>query len=314
MRRRIYIPEEVKQSIREHISTAIKSALEGYSSAVEDEDTMTGHLCSKLQVGTRRVLVSEAQISGKWQWSINYYKFRGRGAGAPEKYLGADGIFELKLTSGARIDSKSLLFQAKMEREGGARLLQQCIKLLTWREASFVANYAEAGFQAIPLDVVIGRRGHAVSFTNAKPLEEYLGRDYLDCLVGDDELRYDSQLRRLIWRAMNGEIVATRFKLKHRVRIRVQAPKTGDTIPGVDQEISPEEIHDYRMAATAEDIVGHASGGVHALKESQRRLAASYHPDRFTNLDGLLQKILTRRMQEVNDGIDQLMSKRDKLS
>jgi len=258
-------------------------------------------------------MVSEAQISGEWQWSINYYKFRGRGAGAPEKYLGADGIFELKLASGTRIDSKALLFQAKMEREGGARLLKQCIKLSTWREASFVANYAEGGFQAIPLDVVIGHRGRAVSFTNARPLEEYLGREFLDCLVGDDELRYDSQLRRLIWRAMNGEIVATRFKLKHRVRIRIQAPRTGDTIPGVDQEISPEQIHDYnyRMAATAEEILGLASGGeVSALKEAQRRLAASYHPDRFTNLDELFQKIMTRRMQEVNDAIHQLMSGR----
>lgn len=314
MRRRIYMPEEVKQSIREHFATAIKSALEGYSSAVEDEDTMTGHLCAKLRVGMRRVMVSEAQISGEWRWSINYYKFRGRGVGAMEKYLGADGIFELKLTSGARIDSKSLLFQAKMEREGGAGLLKQCTKLSTWREASFVANYAEAGFQAIPLDVVIGRRGGAGSFTNARPLEEYLGREFLDCFVGDDELRYDSQSRRLIWRAMNGEIVATRFKLKHRVRVRVQAPRTGDTIPGVDQEISPEQIHDYRMAATAEEILGLVSGGeVSALKEAQRRLAASYHPDRFTNLDELSQKIMTRRMQEVNDAIDQLRPKRKKL-
>jgi hypothetical protein len=30
-----------------------------------------------------------------WTWSIDYTKFRGRGPGAAEKALGADGILEM---------------------------------------------------------------------------------------------------------------------------------------------------------------------------------------------------------------------------
>jgi len=98
MRRRLYIPDEVKANIRAHLETAIQNTVEGFDSASEDEDTMTGHLGARLQVRVQRVMVPRPnEIPGEWRWAIKYYKFRGRGPAATERFLGADGIFELTL-------------------------------------------------------------------------------------------------------------------------------------------------------------------------------------------------------------------------
>lgn len=311
MRRRLYIPGRVKEGIREHLASATRDALESFASAAEDEDTMTGHLGAKLEARHRTVLVTQDELAGEWKWSLTYYKFRGRGPRPTEFYVGADGLFELKLSIGARTETKSVLFQAKMDGQGGVNLLEQCVKLSTWREAAFVANYSERGYSAVSLDDVIAHRGAGVSFTNAKPLHEYLGHDFLDCLVGDDELRYEPGSHRLIWRAENGEIVATRFNVKHRFRLQIQAPRDDGAIAGVDKDISAAELSKYRMAATAEEILGlTASPTASSLRDARRRLAVAFHPDQFLNLDQLLQGLMTRRMQEVNAAYDALRKRK----
>jgi hypothetical protein len=311
MRRRLYIPTIVKDVIRTHISSSITDAVHGYSSAAEDEDTMTGHLGAKLRTGWQQIFVPAGQgneLPGRWGWSMIYYKFRGRGPGATEGHLGADGEFELNFEIGTRVEKKSLLFQAKMDGAGGTRLLEQCIKLSTWREAAFVLNYADSEFSAFSLDDVIGAGGDLHRITSAPSLSNYLGGAFLECDIGDTDLRYDATKRTLIWRAINGEMIATRFSLKHRIGIKVRAPRHGESIPGVDRMIEPSEIHDYRMEATDEDIlkVAHVKT-VTDIKRRQRRLAMDYHPDRFSTLDELYRQILTRRMQEINDAFARIM-------
>lgn len=148
MRNKIYIPKEVKVSISEHIRNSINRAVEGYSSACEDEDTLTGHLGALLKIENQEVFV-EDNLPGAWKWSINYYKFRGRGSKATESFLGADGIFEL-LVNGSKDNQsskKSLLFQAKNNWKNDKLLYKQCIKLSNWREAAFVVNYTPKNFK-----------------------------------------------------------------------------------------------------------------------------------------------------------------------
>src|SRR5216684_2725852 len=151
MRGRLFIPEEVKRSIRVHLQEAVPRAVEGYVSAHEDEDTLTGHLGANLRTGWHRVVIQdpESQNFREWRWELTYYKFRGRGPGATEKVLGADGLFALDLTIGSRTEQKTLLFQAKTADDAGGRpLLEQSIKLSTWREAAFVLVYSESDFRA----------------------------------------------------------------------------------------------------------------------------------------------------------------------
>jgi DnaJ-class molecular chaperone len=46
------------------------------------------------------------------------------------------------------------------------------------------------------------------------------------------------------------------------------------------------------------------------VKQAQRRLSLTYHPDKFSELDIFLQQLMTRRMQEVNASADKLRGKK----
>lgn len=308
MRRRLYIPEELKTAMREHLQAAVAHAQGGYASAHEDEDTVTGDLGGALRTGVHRVFVRQSQIEipGEWKWSVTYYKLRGKGPRAAESYLGADGVFELNVISGSRHDQKSLLFQAKVAGAGGRQLLGQSIKLTTWREAAFVLVYSDAGYRAVSLDDAIAARG-TVHGDSGVPLAAYLGGDFLECEVGDNELHYDGRRKRLIWRTMNGEVVAAQFTAKHRVAFDIEAPRWGEDLPGVDRIVPADRLHECRMQASEDDVLSlRGRTEPRAVKSAQKRLALTYHPDLLNELDPLHRALITRRMQEVNAAVDRL--------
>lgn len=316
MRNRIFIPYEVKESIKKHLRDAIDRSVQGYLSANEDEDTLTGHLGGLLQIRSQNVEVIESQISGIWTWEIDYYKFRGRGAGATEKILGADGILELKVTIGSRTDRKSLLFQAKNDWSSDTSLFEQCLKMSTWREAAFMINYTPYGYYAYPIDDVIRVKGVKNEKKPGIPLQDYLGNEFLGCQIGDTELYYNARRRKLIWRSRSGEIVATQFSIGRRISINVKSPtKSESNIENVDKEISNDEIYNYRMDATEEEILSLGTNYTTMdIKKSKKYLAQTYHPDRFTDLEGLNKQLIERRMQEINNAFDYVYSKSKKKS
>ena len=55
-RSKLNIPEEVKLKIREHLSKSYINALEGYNSANEEEDTLTGDLGATLRIKNQKVV------------------------------------------------------------------------------------------------------------------------------------------------------------------------------------------------------------------------------------------------------------------
>src|SRR4051812_40498839 len=115
MKRPLYLPNEVKVDIQKHLDAAIKRAVDGYESAAEDEDVMTGHLGGLLRIGPQRVHVTQAEVDGDWSWSIEYHKFRGRGDKATESFVGADGILELQVRRPNGVHRKAALFQSKLD-------------------------------------------------------------------------------------------------------------------------------------------------------------------------------------------------------
>jgi hypothetical protein len=304
MREPIYIPEEVKESIAAHVQISVERAREGFLSAAEDEDALTGHLGGVLRTGLRTVRVANDEIRGEWKWSINYVKFRGRGKNATEKILGADGIFFLTVDRGYREETKALLFQAKKDWDEDKLLLQQSVRLSTWREAAIVVNYTAERYEAFNLDDVIRAHGKRSPGTVARDMAETLGRDFPDCLVGDTSLFYDAGRRRLIWRTLSGEIVATDFTLGHKISLKIQAPKRG-TREKVDRIVPQEEVHHHRLRATEEEILSLSTVAAPGdLRAKYNKLALAYHPDKFSELDELDRAILTRRMQELNAARD----------
>ena len=313
MRRRLYLPDEVRAEIQEHIRVRIEDASLSIASAVEDEDSMTGHLGAKLQIGWQSVDVLRGEIPGTWRWAVDYKKFRGRGKGATERFLGADGIFELKLDSGYRTDTKTLLFQAKSQGRGGTPLFVQCMKLSTWREAAFVIDYRPGDLRALSLDDVIASRGRIDSEVPTWPLATILSEDFLDCVIGDTTLSYDAVARRLSWRAMSGELVATDFGVGHRLRVGVRAPKHQFAASGVDRIVRPEDAHNYRMEAAPTEIATYRSSQPPRTgKDSKNRLAVAYHPDLVATINQELADLATRRMQEINDSYEPVKPRRER--
>jgi hypothetical protein len=296
---KLYIPDEVKEAIAAHIEKAVERARDGFASAEEDEDTLTGHLGGLLRIRQQVVNVPQSEISGEWKWSINYYKFRGRGKGAAESILGADGIFEIELAHGNRSDRKSLLFQAKKEWTSDTLLLSQALKLSTWREAAFLVNFSATAFEAFSLDDVIQTRGTRPSNLGSRPLATVIGADFPQCDIGDTDLHYDHGLRQLSWRNRNGAIVATSFHVKHRIKVHVQPPHFRRKI---HKHVLPAEIHLHRMNATQHEILGIKEDATkEEIQQAKRAAAIKYHPDRLGHLESALQALANRRMQEAND-------------
>ena len=304
MPRRIYIPAQVIDNISVHIQSAVTKAVEGFWSANEDEDTLTGHLGASIKTGTHTVNVVQDEISGPWKWSLDYSKFRGRGANATESHLGADGIFELNVDWGYRTERKSLLFQSKTEWDDSPDLVEQSILLSTWREAAIAIDYRPEGFEAFSVDSVLSSRGKRSNAGRGIPLQDALSDYFLKCKIGNTDLRYDTRSRRLYWRDTNGLLVGVQFSVPHRMRLKVQAPVQGQF---VDKEIDPAEIHQHRMEVAPEEVLMPVLSDVNKKpKEMKRSLAMTYHPDRYGMYDQLFRDLTNRRMQEVNAAADEL--------
>ena len=310
-RRRIYIPTEVKEKIKEHLNDRYNIALDGYYSASEDEDTLTGDLGATLRVKNQKVEVLQSEINGTWTWAINYTKFRGRGNKATETMIGADGIIELELQFGRRIERKSILFQSKMNWEVDYKLMEQVIFLTTWREASFVLNYEPNQYSVFNLDTVLDSQGKKPSVENVKNIAEYLGSDFLDCLVGDVDLNYDAVKRLLKWRAIDGITVATKFSIPHKIAIKIKAPLTNFKDYFFDKEINNEDIHNYRMDASFEEILSLPNDyKTNELNKYRNKIALLYHPDKYNLLDEIQKNILNKRMQEINNAYDEVKKRK----
>ena len=86
MPRSLYIPRQVRAAITTHIESALVRAIDGFLSAQEDEDTLTGELCSSLRTGAHVVNVVDDEINGPWKWEFKYSKHRGRGASVLQKH------------------------------------------------------------------------------------------------------------------------------------------------------------------------------------------------------------------------------------
>jgi hypothetical protein len=215
--------------------------------------------------------------------------------------VGADGIFEVRIMRGRIEQAKSVLFQAKKEWQRDPSLLKQAVRLTTWREAAFVMNYTPENIEAILLDDVIAARGNRTDVKHVLSLSSFLNDLFLSCSIGDTDLYYDAVWKRLTWRAMDDELVATDFFVKNRIRIGIQAPLSGRATLSRTKLINRSDIHSYRMKADDQDILGVSSNASENEKTKARNaIALAYHSDRVTLDEELLNDLLKRRVQEAN--------------
>jgi len=281
--------------------------LDGYQSANEDEDSLTGDMGGVLRIKNKKVKVSKGEINGTWTWSINYKKFRDKGNNATERIIGADGIFELEVKSTNRIEKKSVLFQSKKNLYNDPKLVEQALLLSTWREASFILNFEPDNYDVYSIDSILKSRGKRPINEKQKNLRDLLTNDFLECKIGDADLQYDAVKRLLIWRSIKGVKVATKFSIPHRIQMRINAPAKTFRSNRYSKELDHSEIHNYRMDASQEEMLS-LSGeySKEELTKAKKKMSLLYHPDKFNLLDGLQKDIANRRMQEILDAHNDL--------
>ena len=298
-RHRLYIPAEVREDIAIRIKEGVAETLAEFDSGEEDEDVFTGHLGARLTTRDRKLYVPDAEVPGVWTWSIRYRKFRGRGKGATEKVVGADGILELSLDSFGRKQTKSLLFQSKMGGSYDKRLVEQCAKLSTWREASAVFIYSPDQLGAMSIDRVLRERGDLGGATGM-PLDKFINDVFVTCDIGDTDLRYASEKKELIWRTVNDETVAAKFNVRHRIRVDVKAPLRTSQEP-LDRYIKAEDVHRHRMNADVDDLLSLPFDTPKVKAQSViKQLSKIYHPDMFANFSPKTRELVEVRLKEFN--------------
>ncbi|MEL7339492.1 MAG: hypothetical protein AAGM67_03325 [Bacteroidota bacterium] len=309
----LYIPPELQAVIKSHISEAISEAVETYLSASEDEDALTGHLGAKLQTPMRSYIVHDPEGSGLWKWKLDYYKFRGRGRGATESYVGADGIFEMQIKrAGTEFNGgrKAALFQSKMPRSDTKRLVQQTARLSNWREAAFILSFGETEFRGLTIDEALAARGKIASI--GRPLATFLTEMFINCKIGDSDLEYFARERVLRWRDQSGGLVAVEFPVKHRIQLSLTPPRRRDSPFWNSKKIDPHDIHRHRMDANSQDLLSDLGARSKVSSPSRpKALMRAYHPDFWLSADKEVREILEVRMKEFNASWDDFIEEND---
>lgn len=297
------IPDEVRADIAAHLRRGISEAVEDYWLASATEDALTAYLGKSLRQRERTVEVQTRQeVPRVWTWSMKYATLGSHGPKTAESYVGADGLFELTVDDSFSRRTKSLLFQAKKERDFSDRLLRQAISLLTWREAAIVIDYSPDAFHAFSVGEVILEKRSGVRAIGM-PLDELLAERYLTCKIGDTALEYDAKRQVLSWKAKSDGRVAVSFLARHRFKILVEAHEPLTLI-------ERDSIHNYRMDSTEEDILSVAwDASLSELKGAKKLANRILHLDGLNEITERERQILNRELQESNHAFDVLSSR-----
>jgi hypothetical protein len=205
--------ESVRQALADHFRDRVAEATEAYADSSADEDSLTGALGQALR-GRGSVRLRDGRVV---RWMTRYRKLRGRGPNAPEKKVGADGLFEVELEDDQRVRSrKSLPFQAKNNASsyGDSKLWQQAGQLTEFPGGGIVVNYRPEGYVA--LDAAMVANGEATREVES-PLAESLGRDFLECRRGSTAYLFEPSLGGIF--LLDGPLlVLRRWSPEHRIR------------------------------------------------------------------------------------------------
>ena len=193
---------------------------------------------------------------------------------------------------------KSLLFQSKLEwKSRDDKLYRQCGKMLPWLGAATVINYTEDQFETFALEKVI--ESHGSKPLSPKPLQNLLGRDFLDCEIGDLDLEYDSQKKQLIWLDINDTVVATKFNLNRRLRLNIKAPEHRYKRQ-VQMTVSFNELHKHRMKNDLTLTPLESATSISEVNRARNTLSKTFHPDRHASLPPQQVEMLDDLMKDIN--------------
>lgn len=196
----LLLPNGLKSLIRDRYLAGVSDAQMKYPFSAGDEDSLTGALGSNISMPSQMIF-SEGQR--RFSYQISYHKIRGRGPGAPEKRLGADGIFQIEVNDERGKRRKGLPFQAKKGwRNADHSLFDQAHLMLETAGDGIVIDYRKDLYSACRAeDVLHSQADRRVADRAGKiqPLGQMLANDFLDCTIGKPGLFFDPETER--WQA-----------------------------------------------------------------------------------------------------------------
>ncbi|MXW91629.1 MAG: hypothetical protein F4Z47_07505 [Rhodospirillaceae bacterium] len=165
-----------------------------------DEDSLTGALGQEISTGKPRFHQAGKEI---YAWKISYYKLRGRGPEAPEKYTGADGLFQIEVKQNELIVlRKGLPFQAKKNwSRKDKKLVSQCKDMQKISKSGIVIDYTKIGYTACDVQDVIDADGYKTKVKKDGKLAQLgqtLGEEFLGCSIGQQGLYYDTESKKIL--------------------------------------------------------------------------------------------------------------------
>ena len=197
----------MKRELHDQIAGALAEVKERHPRVVGKEDSITENLGNAM----------ERHLRGQnddFEWAtrttvLPSQKKAGR-EGEPE--LGADMIIEVSVestTGGTK--HKSILVQGKRPKDSRNKdLREQCEKMGT-KGKHIVVEYGDDGYTAIPanaINPVDGTVAKAKKAGSARTLQEALGKDFLNCTLGERDMTYEDGKLTLIQR---GAMVTKEF-------------------------------------------------------------------------------------------------------
>lgn len=197
--------------------SAIARAEQGYRHHVADEDAVTGGLGEAMRASGSVRLSDGSTVT----WKTAYSKLRGRGRNAPEKRLGADGVFEIELQDAdGTMSRKSVAFQAKKNgrRNPDKRLRTQADQLSRLPGGGLVVVYTLEGYFAGDAQAYASEQG----LISQRSLADTLASDFLACTRGSTRYYYDAAREVMVVSTPRGDLEIRKIPIRHRIRTSVR--------------------------------------------------------------------------------------------
>jgi hypothetical protein len=205
--------ESIRRTLSDHYRSGVAAAVQGYADSAADEDAATGALGQALR-GQGELSMPDGRIV---RWATRYRRLRGRSRNAPERHLGAEGLFEVEMEDeeGDR-SRKSLPFQAQNAAAGhGDSLLRgQAKRLNAFPGGGVVINYRPEGYVAIDASLVA--EGEATRDREV-PLADALAEDFIGGRRGSTAYLFEPSVGGVL--LVHGTfLMVRRWSPRHRIR------------------------------------------------------------------------------------------------
>ena len=209
----LLLDASVRHTLSERYRAGVADAVRGYAEAADDGEATTAALGRAL-AGQGQLALADGHAV---RWATRYRRLSGRGGRAPERGLGAEGLFEIEMEDEERDRSrKTLPFHAWTGAPGYADALVrgQAKRLSAFPGGGLVVSYRSAGYAAV--DAAAVAEGMATPADEAD-LADVLAREFVECQRGSTLYLFEPSLGGVLF--VHGSFVTVRrWSPRHRVR------------------------------------------------------------------------------------------------